>query len=66
MMPDMDEHIKQRYVIEFLHEEKNCTHWYPLMLAERLRRPNSGYEHSKVVGGMFQQWWQWCERQATF
>ena len=30
-----------------------------LMLAECLWRPNSGCEQSEVVGGVFQQWWQW-------
>ena len=37
---------------------KNGTHWHSLMLAEHLWRPNSGCEHSEVVGGAFQQWWQ--------
>ena len=27
------------------------------MLPECLWRPNSGCEHSEVVGGVFQQWW---------
>ena len=38
---------------------KNCTHWHSLMLAERLWRPNSGCEHSELMVGAFQQWWQW-------
>ena len=33
---------------------KNSTHWYPLILAEHLWRPNG-----EVVGGVFQWWWQW-------
>jgi hypothetical protein len=44
---------------------KNCTHWHSLTLAERLRRPYSGREHSEEVGGAFQQWRQWYVRQAT-
>lgn len=32
-------------VIEFLHAEKNCTHWQLLTLAECLWRPNSECEH---------------------
>lgn len=45
--------------------KKNGTHWYTT-LAERSWRSNSGCEHSEVVGGAFQQWWQWHGRQATF
>ena len=45
---------------------KNCTHWHSLMLAECLWRPNSGCENSEAVSGVFQQWWQQHERQATF
>ena len=45
---------------------KNGTHWHSLMLAEYLWRPNSGCEHSKAVGGTFQQWQKWHERQAMF
>jgi hypothetical protein len=45
---------------------KNCTCWHSSTLAERLWRPKSGCERSEAVGGAFQQWWQWCERQATF
>ena len=37
---------------------KNGTHWHSLMLAEHWWRPNSGCEHSKAVGGVFQQWQQ--------
>jgi len=36
------------------------------MLAEHLRRPNTQCELSEVVGGVFQQWQQQHERQATF
>ena len=57
--------MKQRHVTELFHAE-SMTHWYSLMLAECLWTSNSGYEHSEVVGGAFQQWWQWRERRATF
>ena len=43
---------------------KHGTHWHSLMLAECFWRPNSGYEHSEAVGGVFHQWWQRCESQA--
>ena len=46
--------------------KKTCTHWHSLMLADYLWSSNSECYHSEVVGGTFQQWWQWCERQATF
>ena len=45
---------------------KTCTYWHSLMLAEHLWRPNSGCEHSEEVGGVFQQRWEWHERQAIF
>lgn len=38
------------------------NNWHPLMHAEHLRRPNSGYEHSEVVSQVFQQQQQQCER----
>jgi len=38
---------------------KNGTNWHSLMLAEHSWRPNSGWEHSEVVSGALQQWWQW-------
>ena len=44
----------------------NSPHWHSSMLAECLGRPNSGCEHSEVVGGVFQQWQQQHERQAMF
>ena len=40
---------------------KNCTHWHSLTLAEHLWGPST-----EVVGGVFQQWWQQCEKQAMF
>ena len=61
----MEEQMKQMRVIELVHVEKNCTCWYSLMLAECLWSPNSGCENREVVGGAFQQWWQWCERQVV-
>ena len=45
---------------------KNGTQWHSLMHAEHLWRPNNGCQHWEMVGGIFQQWWQRCERQATF
>ena len=45
---------------------KNGNHWHSLMLAECLRRPNSGCEHSEVMGGAFQQCQQQRGCQATF
>ena len=50
----------------FTSGKKTCTHWHSLMLADYLWSSNSECYHSEVVGGTFQQWWQWCERQATF
>jgi len=38
---------------------KKCIQWQSLMVAECLWRPNSGCEHSEVMGSTFQQWWQW-------
>lgn len=35
--------------------KKSCIHWHLLMLAECLWRPNSGCEHSKMMGAAFQQ-----------
>ena len=57
---------RERCVTEFLHAEKNGTRWHLLIFAERLWGPNSGCAHSKAVGGAFQQWLHWCEKQATF
>ena len=38
--------------------KKNGPHWHSLTLAECWWRPNSGCEHSEMVGGAFQHWWQ--------
>jgi len=46
--------------------QKNSTHWHSLTLAECFWRPNSGCEHSEVVGGTFLPWWPWHERQTMF
>jgi len=59
MVSDTEMWMKQRSGIEFLHTEKKWHHWCSLMLAEHFWRPTSGCEHSEVVGGAFQQWWQW-------
>ena len=48
-----------RGVTEFLHVEKNCFSWHSSKFAEHLWTPNSGCEHTEVVGGVFQQWWHW-------
>ena len=37
---------------------QNGTQWCSSMFAEHLWRPNSGCEHSEVVGGALQHWWQ--------
>jgi len=36
------------------------------MLADHSQKPKSGCENSQAVCGVFQQWWQQHERQATF
>jgi len=36
----------------------NGTHLHSSMLHKRLWRPNSGCEHSEMLDGLFQQWWQ--------
>lgn len=36
MASNMEVHMKKRCVNEFLHNEKNSTNWYSLMLAECL------------------------------
>jgi len=56
--PNTEVHLKQRCITEFFPCRKNCTHWHSSVLAERLWRPNSRCEHSKVVGGVFQHWQQ--------
>ena len=59
MGSDMEVHTKQKCGIEFLHGEKMApTDIRFCLLAECFRRPNSGCEHSQVVGGAFQQWGQ--------
>ena len=45
---------------------KDGTHWHSSPLAECWWRPSSGCEHSGMVGGAFQQWWQQWERLAMF
>ena len=53
---DMEVRMKQRCATEFLHEGKTS---HLSVLAELSWRPNSGCDHSEVVGGVFQQWrWQ--------
>ena len=54
MVPDMEVDIKQKHVTEILNAEKHDTRWHLSVLAECLWRPNSGCEHSKAVGGVFQ------------
>ena len=47
---DMEVCMKQRFITEFLHAEKIAP-----TFVEHLWTPNSGYEHSEVVGAVFQQ-----------
>ena len=66
MVSDKVEWLKQRCGIKLLHAEKTAVtdiNWYLLNV---LWRPTSGCEHSEAVDGVFQQWWQQCERQAIF
>ena len=56
MASDMELHMKQRCVTEFLRAVNSSMHQHSLTLAERFWRPNSVYEHGEVVGGAFQQW----------
>ena len=58
MVSDMEESTKQNRITEFLHVEKNGTHWHSWMLAKHVQRPNSECKHSEVVGGVFEKWWQ--------
>ena len=44
MASDMEVHMKQRFVIEFVHLSTLVKHFW---------RPNSGCEHSEVVGVHF-------------
>ena len=37
---------------------KNCMHWHSSAFAEHLQRSDTGCEHSVVVSGTFNQWWQ--------
>ena len=55
LVPDMEVQMKKTYGTEFLHAERNCNHLHSSVLAEHFWRPNSGSEHSEVVGGAFQQ-----------
>ena len=67
---DMEVHMKQRSGTEFLQKiafyKNNGTHWNLWVLAECWWRPNSGCEHSEVVGDKFQQWLEWYKRQVMF
>jgi len=56
--PDMEVHMEPKCGTEFLHAEKNGTHWHLLLLSECFWRPKSGCEQIEVVGGAFQQWRQ--------
>jgi len=63
MAPDVKVHMKQRRGIEFLHAEKKL---HSSKLPEHLWRLKKGGENREAVWGAFQQWQQWCERQAMF
>ena len=54
MVSDMKVHVKRRCHWIPPHGKKG-THLHALTLAESLWRPNSGFGHSDVVGGTFQQ-----------
>jgi len=61
---DIDVHMKQRCVIEFLHAEKIALTddlWYLLSIYG-----GCGCEYSEAVGSAFQQCQKRCERQAMF
>ena len=58
MSSDKEVYMKQRCVIEFVHAEKITPidiHQYLLNVCEQV----SVCEHSEVVSGVFQQWWEW-------
>ena len=66
MVPDMDVHMKQRCVIEFLHEKKK---WQPLTFTGTYWTfmETKQWMWAQWVGsGAFQQSRQWYERQAMF
>ena len=56
MVSDMEVCMEQKYVMEFLHVEKNGIYQQSLMPAECFWRLNSECEHSEVVSDVFQQW----------
>lgn len=58
MASDMEVHMKQ-WCCWIPLCGKSGTHWYSSTFSDCLWRTNSGFEHSKAVGSMFQQWWQW-------
>jgi len=54
MASDMEVYMKKRCLIEFSMQKKENVSIDILMLAEHLWRPNTGCEHSEVVGTAFQ------------
>jgi len=65
IVSDMEEHMEQRCIIEFLHVEKMAT------IATQWHLLNIFGDQTVDVSAvrqwvLFQQWQQWCERQATF
>ena len=56
MTSGMEVCVKQRGVTEFLHAEALTPVDILQCLLNTYWRPNSGSEHSEVVGGAFQQW----------
>ena len=56
MTSDMEVRMEQWNGTEFLCTEKMPPHWYSSMLAEHLQISNSGWEHTVVMGSVFQQW----------
>ena len=66
MASDMEVHMKQRGATEFLHAEKTALSDIYRHLVNVSRDQTVDAEHSEAVDGIFQQWQQRCESQATF
>ena len=67
MVSDMEVHMKQRCVTEFLHVEKSAPTDIHRYLLNTYRDQTVGESTGSHFGsGMFQQWQQQTERKATF
>jgi len=53
MASDVEMHMKQRCVTEFLHLEKNDTPSHSSSLAESFWSSNSGHKHSEEISDAF-------------